>query len=291
MMPFLAKVLLPVASFMSRSGFRIRRFLSLRYAPKPRPDDIFIAAYPKSGMTLMQMIVYQLKTDGNMDFPHINAVSPYYELELFKQNVRFLESISSPRFFKTHLSPHQLPMDAGRYIYIVRDVRDVVVSAYHHDLLISGMYQPLEHFTQKFLQTGWLPFQGFPTWFEHLEAWWPHRNAPNVLFLSYEKLVGDLEGTIRQVASFSKIDLREEDMPRILDRCSFAFMKQHEAKFDPRFQTSPQGSQGFIRKGKVGSGNELLPKHREMFDEKLAAVAQKLGCSGGEPYTDLVSGR
>jgi len=34
----------------------------------PRNDDIFIVTYPRSGTTWLQQILYQLTTDGNMDF-------------------------------------------------------------------------------------------------------------------------------------------------------------------------------------------------------------------------------
>src|SRR5579864_3965630 len=65
-----------------------------------RSDDIFIASYPKSGATLMQMMLYQLTTEGEMDFPHIACVSP-----LLDDALRFgdsLESFPAPRLLKTH---------------------------------------------------------------------------------------------------------------------------------------------------------------------------------------------
>lgn len=285
----LLKAFLPLAMVVSGAGFALQNLLMLAIAKtifRPRPDDIYVVTYPKSGTTLMQMMLYQLKSDGEMDFPHINDVCPWIEAELGNQvpGENALETMESPRCFKTHLLPKQLPLKTGRFIYIVRDVRDVVVSAYHHDLLMGGGNQSLEEFTERFLNTRWF---GYPTWFKHLEAWWPHRQDPNVLFLSYEQILADLEGTVRKVADFCQIKLWEEDLPRIVERCGFAFMKAHQDKFDPRLV---RGAHGFIRKGKAGSGSELLPRHREMFDEKLSAVARKLGRERGEPYRELISG-
>ena len=45
-----------------------------------REDDIYIVSYPKSGTTRMQMLLYQLTTDGNMDFDHIDDISPWLKM-------------------------------------------------------------------------------------------------------------------------------------------------------------------------------------------------------------------
>ena len=50
-----------------------------------REDDIYITTYPKSGTTLMQMIIYHLTTDGSMDFNHIYDVSPWIRNESYRR--------------------------------------------------------------------------------------------------------------------------------------------------------------------------------------------------------------
>lgn len=279
-----------VASLPLLQAGKVLRQFSLyqlgRSAFQPRPDDIYIVTHPKSGTTLLQMILHQLKRDGSsMDFPHINSVCPYFESELLR-NAADLEKLDSPRCFKTHLLRKHVPT-LGRYIYVIRDIRDVVVSAYHHEVLVGNLDVGLEKFTEKFVRTRWF---GLPNWFEHLESWWPHRKDSNVLFLSYESLIADLEGTIRRIADFCQIPLREEDMPSILEACSLASMKRYQEKFDPRLQTTPRGNHGFIRSGQSGSGRALTPRHLEMFEAKLSDAARKLGCERGEPYRELISG-
>jgi len=293
--PVLLKLILHFSSIFLLLGIVTGRFARIRLARsifKPRPDDIFIATYPKSGTTLMQMILYQLQSDGAIDFPHINYVSPYLELEFQKEQGQLLDDLPSPRYFKTHLTAEELPLDTGRYIYIVRDVRDVAVSAFHHTLLMGGTQGTLEEFTDMFLSGSksdqrTILGAGTVSWFDHLASWWPHRERPNVLCLSYEKMIVDLEGTVRKVAGFCGFPLREEDMPRILRNCSLESMKLHANKFDPRFQYARKESQGFIRQGKAGSGKEHTPRHKEMFEQKLTALASKLGCRTGEPYQEI----
>jgi hypothetical protein len=288
------RALTPFTAFFFWFGFAFYRFVQIKIAQasfQPRPDDIFIVTYPKSGTTLMQMIIYQLKSDGEMNIPHINRVCPYLELEFQQDGGRSLQALESPRCFKTHVTSDILQIETGRYIYILRDVRDVVISAYHHTRRMGGT-DTLEQFTDGFLSTNEKTQRailgaGVASWFDHLESWWPHRNRPNVLCLIYENMITDLEGTVRKVADFCGFQIREEDMPRILERCSLAYMKQHENKFDPRFHFFTQDTEGFIRQGKAGSGRDLSPRHKELFEQRLSKAAEKLGCRTGEPYREI----
>lgn len=69
------RALLSVAAVFTKIGTVLRvlaQFRISRLTFETLPDDIYISTYPKSGTTLMQMIVYQLTTDGRMDFLHIN---------------------------------------------------------------------------------------------------------------------------------------------------------------------------------------------------------------------------
>jgi hypothetical protein len=264
----------------------------VRYQYHLRPDDIFVASYPKSGTTLMQMMLHQLKTSGEMDFHHINDVSPWFEVEIAHETLQHLE-LPSPRVLKTHLGYGQVPRGA-RYIYLARDVRDVAWSAYHHSRLIMGAAPPLELFMEQF-------FAGrtkFRSWFGHIESWWPHRNDDDVLFLRYEEVTADLEGTARRVAAFCGLEVREEEMPRIVERCGIEFMRRHEEKFDPRpvlrgRRPGPSlSSVQFIREGKTGRGREVLsPAQKQLVASKLAALRQKVGVSTDDPYAALLHPR
>lgn len=265
---------LGLSAHLAPSGF-------LRHGYVPRPDDVFIATAPKSGTTLMQMMLYQLTTDGSMSFPHIDSVSPFFELDFLRgAQPGFHERFPSPRIFKTHLYYEHLPPGATRIVYMVRNVWDVAVSSYHHETLVNGMDVDFGMFLDRYLagQTR------FISWFGHLESWWPHRNDPNVLFLRYEEAIRDLEGTVRKVAAFCGIPIDEREMPRILERCGLEFMKRYDAKFDPRMRRVISGESGtFIREGKAGKGRQALSeRHQEEIGRRLDALANKLGVQGSE---------
>lgn len=257
-----------------------------RYLFQPRPDDVFIASYPKSGTTLMQMMLYQMTTDGAMDFPHINSVSPFYEWEIRHFNLQALD-VPSPRIIKTHLAYPMVPRGV-RVIYLLRDVRDVAVSAYHHFCLITGRKADPATFASQFLEGRSL----FGSWFDHAESWWPHRADDNVLFLWYEEIIADLEGTARRVADFCGFELREPELPRILERCGIDFMKRYQAKFDPRLHQVSPGDREFIRKGQAGAGRAFLSDaQRELLEKRLASLAEKLSLRRSDPTFDRLVGR
>ena len=101
---------------------------------KFRDDDIIIGTYAKSGTTWMQQIVSQLIFNGEENLP-VAEMSPWVDLRVPPPEVKLplIEAQTHRRFIKTHL-----PVDAlvyspkAKYIYIVRDGRDVVWSHYNH---------------------------------------------------------------------------------------------------------------------------------------------------------------
>lgn len=123
----------------------------------------------------------------------------------------------------------------------------------------------------------------FGSWFRHVAGWYAQRDNPNVLFLRYEEMLKDLPGTIRRVAEFCEIPLTDERFERVLERSSFAFMKEHQNQFDPLFEMLlEQGWKGgpFIRKGQSGEGKKVLTQEQEA--RYLQAFNQTLSGTGLE---------
>jgi hypothetical protein len=227
-------------------------------------DDIFIVAYPKSGTTWTQMIVYQLTTDGNMDIPHIDAVSPHLE-ETFL--TRQISGLPRPRVLKTHLSYRRVPKGSGRYIYMIRDGRDVAVSYWNQ---LRWRFPEFEPFFARFL-TGLRPYG---SWFEHVEEWTANRDHLNVHLVKYEDLVADLESGIREIAKFLDIEIDEREFPRILNNCTFESMKTNEAKFNLHMRDYTRAQLQMIRQGKTGAWRDLiagkdLESYHATFDRRL----------------------
>jgi len=238
--------------------------LRLRVArAKPRNEDIFLSTYPKSGTTWLQMILFQITGKGDLsEIDHLSKVIPHIE-----ETDQKIPPAKGPRIFKTHLGPRFLPPRA-KCIVVNRNGMDVAFSYYHHYTLYKNFRGTMSQFFTKFLEGQ----VAFGSWFAFTAAWLRRAKRDNVLIVSYEALKEDPERVVRQIIDFCDIPFDEKEMPRVLERISFDYMKQHEEKIDlAALAHTGHGkpSFGLLRKGKVGSGAKALSPAQKRAYNKL----------------------
>ena len=129
------------------SGLNVPSFIDVEWIKrmkdevKPRPDDIWIVTYPKSGTTWTQQIVRLILNRGKNDGKLLSEVIPFVEgvnpkLPGYNKPLN-LDEMASPRAFKSHFPYDQMPCGPlnttqGKYIYVVRNPKDVFVSLHIH---------------------------------------------------------------------------------------------------------------------------------------------------------------
>jgi hypothetical protein len=240
-------------------------------------DDILVSTFSKSGTTWMQMILYQLTTDGRMDFDHLFDISPWVYYSALREVAP--ARTPEPRIIKSHDRYGRFAHGRrGRFVFVVRDGRDVCLSLFHHRRNFKrydGSFD--QHFEDFINGTEY-------NWFEHIKPWLENPAGLPITYVRFEDLKRDFAGTVKSVADACAIDTTEAVMLRVKERCSFAYMKQHEARFAPRNEHFA-GKAGmpyqvrhpdqFIRHGNVGEGvaalsEKQLETYRERFDRSLA---------------------
>jgi aryl sulfotransferase len=242
-----------------------------------RDDDIIIATYGKAGTTWLQQIVAQLLFDG-AEHLETAEMSPWMDLRIPPKEIKLAEVTAQThrRFLKTHLPVDALVFsERAKYIYIGRDGRDVVWSMYnHHAQANNAWYEALNDTpgrigppidkppdsTIRYFRD-WLEQDGHPWWpfWENVRSWWEIRHLPNVYFLHFENLKSDLPSEIRLLADFLSIPINESKWEKILDHCSFDYMKANATKSVPLGGIFWEGgAKTFIHKGTNGRWKDEL---------------------------------
>ncbi|MGB5694500.1 MAG: sulfotransferase domain-containing protein [Polyangiales bacterium] len=237
---------------------RITNFLRGRMELVVRSTDVFVASYPRSGTTLTQWILYLLSHDEQPDPAHLTKASPWFErsLAIGEITAEDLERFASPRVFKSHLPRQWLP-DGARYIYVERDVLDVLVSYFHFYRAYLGFEGTLDEFYRRFMDGR----VQYGSWFEHVASWRARAADPDVLILRYEDLLSDRKASIERMVDFLDWECDERSVDRAVIESSFDEMKRREPIFDHATAVLLErgvSQRSFLRSGETGRGaNEL----------------------------------
>ena len=217
---------------------------------RPQPDDVLIATYPKSGTTWIQQIVHGLRSNGSMQFDEICEVIPWIETAFDLGLDIDAAQVAEPRAFKTHLSWDDVNK-AARYIYVIRDPKQVLLSFYH---FFSGfMFAPGSISLHAFANSFFISGSKSGRYWEHLRSWWPQRLEDHTLFLTFDELKRDLDQSVRRIADFLGLQLNEEQMQRVIHQSSYAFMRDHSHQFDDHYLIDGRREASGLPDGTVGS--------------------------------------
>lgn len=261
---------------------------------RPRPTDVIISPFAKCGTTWLQQIFHTLRTGGDSDYDEISRVVPWIEMAHFVGVDLEAAQRAEPRGFKSHL-PYGLVPKPARCIVAVRDPKDALVSTFRfmEGWFIEPGTVTLEEFAEQ-----WLTDESSDRdYWSHLLSWWGQRHRDDVLLLSYESMVEDLEQCIRRVADFCGLPLNDDLLATTLERSSFSFMRAHKDQFDERLTREaverwrilpPGGESSKVRIGGVGGHRqELSPELAAAMDAVWARrIVPELGFSR---YAELVA--
>lgn len=231
---------------------------------RPRPTDVIISPFGKSGTTWLQQIFHTLRTRGDMDFDDISRVVPWIETAGACGIDLNAPQRAEPRGFKSHLAYDAIPKGA-RYIVSLRDPRDALVSFYR---FMEGWFLEPGAVSIETFAEWWLNRSVVGDYWHHLLSWWAVRDDPAVLLMSYEQMIADPVGCIRRVAAHAGIPLDDDLLALTLERSSIGYMLAHKDRFDDAMLRReseakcglPPGSDSAkVRKGGVGGHAAELP--------------------------------
>jgi len=203
----------------------------------PEEDDLIIATFPKCGTTWTQEIVRLIFAKGVpcTTVEERSRDSPFMDM----MGVKAVLERTRPGSIKTHLAANLLKaLDRGKYIYVLRNPKDVVVSYFHHQRNIFGHHY---RFSEGKFEDYFEIFMNGPSeygdYFDHLLSWYPYTKNDNVLFINYEELKDDPRGQMGRIAKFMGgewYDMLMEDgmLDRIIKQSSIGSMQKAFEGFD-----------------------------------------------------------
>jgi len=256
---------------------------------KPAPTDVFIVTPPKCGTTWMQQILHGLRTRGSMDFDEISRVVPWINMAHDMGIDIYAPQMANPRAFKTHSKLNEVPT-GGKYIVVVRDPCDALVSDYH---FMGEMFFDKDSVSlEEFAREDYIPGRGVHA---HILAFWERRNDADVLPLCFENMKTDLPGTIERVAEFIGIELDEELRQIVLRQSDIKFMQVHKEQFEDHLVRKArsaamrlplEGQLNKVRNGQVGESKDRVPDEikQELDAVWREEITAKIGLNS---YEDL----
>jgi hypothetical protein len=284
-------VFLPISrvfgrGFAHRVGRMLTRFLGQFPATYvPASTDVLICSYFKSGTNWTMQMALQVAFRGRAEFEHVHDLVPWPDVpERAQYAVPLVDDAprrSAPtglRVIKTHLALGPVPFSpVARYICVVRDPKDVFVSSYHFSR--AAMLGPAMPSVPNWLDAYLSPDTPLGSWAEHLASYWRVRKEPNVLFLTYESMRGDLPGTIDRISAFMGVTLTADERAAVIERSSFEYMKKIGHKFDPPGSMWSAARGAMMRRGERGKSGELLSvEDQRRIDDYWRAELTRIGC-------------
>jgi hypothetical protein len=229
-------------------------------------EDIFIAAYPKSGNTWFQNLITGIYFGVDPELAPDTLIQELVPDVHFKNYYRrFL----TPMFFKTHFLPRP---EYKRVVYLVRDGRDVMVSYYYYLVAIGNT----EVDFMAMVRSGDL----FPSrWHEHVQAWQANPYNAEKIIIKYEDLKRDPLTELTRFCEFAGIQREQIFLQRIVDQTAFVKMqaKEKEGRMFRANQAWPQ-NKSFFRRGVVGSFRDEMPSDvLEVFLQDAGTTLRGLG--------------
>jgi hypothetical protein len=242
------------------------------------PGDIFIVSYPKSGNTWTRFLLGNLIYEQEpITFANVESRLP----SIYVHSDRKLKKL--PRVLKSHdcFDPRYKTV-----IYIVRDPRDVVVSAYHYSIKVGILREdcPIQDFVPKFMSgtfgSGLLADPRWGSWYDNVMSWLAMRHNRKFLLLRYEDILDNAERELLRVSRFLEIEPTPDRLSRAVKLSSADHMRKLEQKESAEWALTKATRQDkpFVRTAKAGTWRSaLLPRCVAEIERAWGSAMSQLG--------------
>ncbi|XP_064632476.1 sulfotransferase 1B1-like [Lineus longissimus] len=258
-----------------------------------RDDDIVIAAYPKTGNTWMQEMLWLIMNDADTEYAKTTAINdrvPFLEFFMHGfSGVSLIDDISRDkknRIFYTHLPmdlvPRQVKEKRVKVVSMLRNPLDTMVSYYY----FCKSYKDLGHFKGEwddFYQLYMSEKVPYGHVVNHNLSWWNARDDLNILFVRYEDLLADPKKEVLRISEFCGVTLTPQKLETIVEATRFDVMKNNPMTNRTIYKEIDQSICAFMRKGVSGDWKNYFSDEQhtltcEFADSKLKDAGLTYPC-------------
>jgi hypothetical protein len=228
--------------------------------------DVLFASFERSGNTWLRFVLMEILTTGDAGFLNVNQVLP--EMGTHREMKPVLPN--GGRLIKTH---EQYRSEYKRAIYLMRDLRDVMLSNWARDkeMGFSAYFdhgKGMDGYVESFLRG---KVTRFGSWQSHVDSWLncPLAKNGNLLVVRYEDLRRDTETGLLEMLEFLGINGDRDRIRRAIENNSLRNMREKEEKAKNSGAPLVKGTllrkhnvnredARFVRTGSVGGWREKL---------------------------------
>jgi hypothetical protein len=228
-------------------------------------NDVFLASYPRSGNTLLRFPLAECVSGAPCSFENVQRIVPEIGVHVHAEALL----AGAGRLIKTH---ERFQRNYHRAIYIVRDVRDVLLSAFSReaamDLVDSAS---LDHYIEPFMQG---KMSRWGAWQDHIEGW---LNSPlaargDLMVMRFEDICSDVDAAVARILDFLSLPA---DSAVIRQACANNSIERMRAKED-RSSTLPKSR---AHEGRLVSSGSVYGWRQKLTADQVALIEQYAGAT------------
>jgi len=231
-----------------------------------RPADIFLGSYPRSGTTWSRFVLLEILTGHEGGFDEVNGI--LHGVGNQATGARVLPN--GGRLLATH---EQYWKHYHKALYLVRDVRDVILSEFAYTSALEFFDGDLDAFIRTFLTSKINPFG---PWQKHVTSWLdsPIGGTENLLVVRYDQLRKNPQEGFTRIANFLGVNSDQALIKRAIEHNTLDKMKEKEKKAPQR--ASVKGR--FVNSGSVqGWRAKLTPEQIQFIERHAGEALQRVG--------------
>jgi Sulfotransferase domain len=235
--------------------------------------DVFIASYPRSGSTWLRFLLFEILAGDTALFDKVNRVIA----DVGRHSSEGALLPGGRRLIKTHEAYRN---DYQKAIYLVRDVRDVVISEFEYESAHQRISEDFDSFIMLSMRG---KANGYGSWQDHLSSWLgsPLARSGKLLVVKFEEMRRQTEETLVEVLDFLGVEADRQLVRRAIANNNVQRMRAKEDRTPQISGAAAKAASGdrsrFIRSGAIGGWQARLTESQVSLIEHWAGAGLLAG--------------